>query len=108
MATTDLTGGVKMDPTLPNDGDSVAISYSGKLAQNSNDITLNVGYGKPNKFFDTQKVTMQKKGNEYQAHFKVKFSDRMNMYFEDSQGSKDDNNGSFYQAQAVADYESYG
>lgn len=108
MATADLTGGVKIDPMPPRNGDVVAVSYNGKLASVANSITLNVGYGEPNNFFDTQKINMQKKGKEFQANFTVKASDRMNMYFEDANGSKDDNNGSFYQAMVDSDHLSYG
>ncbi len=107
MATADLTGGVTIDPMPPRNGDPVAVSYSGKLAGNSNKITLNVGYGEPHNFFDTQKITMQKQGSGFQASFTVKASDRLNMYFEDSQGSKDDNNGNYYQALVDSDNMSY-
>ena len=108
MATGDLTGGVKINPMPPRNGDKVEVTYNGKLAQDSNSITLNIGYGNPNNFFDTQKVTMQKQGNEFQGNFTVKFSDRINMYFEDPKGSRDDNNGSYYQASVDSDHLSYG
>lgn len=108
MATGDLTGGVKINPMPPRNGDKVAVTYNGKLAQDSNSITLNVGYGTPNNFFDTQKINMEKQGNEFQGSFTVKFSDRINMYFEDSKGSRDDNNGSYYQASVDSNNMSYG
>lgn len=108
MATADLTGGVKIDPMPPSNGASVAVSYNGKLANSSNNITLNIGYGEPNNFFDLQKITMQKRGNEFQAHFTVQASDRINMYFEDARGNKDDNNGCYYQAPIDSENLSYG
>lgn len=107
MSTADLTGGVKINPMPPRNGDQAVVSYNGKLASKSNNITLNIGYGEPNNFFDTQRVNMQKQGNELQGSFTVKFSDRINMYFEDANGNKDDNNGSFYQTLVDSDNLSY-
>lgn len=108
MSSKELSGGVKIDPMPPRNGDKVEVCYKGKLAQDSNSIILNVGYGEPNNFFDTEQISMQKKGNEFQGNFTVKYSDRINMYFEDSKGSRDDNNGQFYQATVDSDHLSYG
>lgn len=107
MATADLTGGVKIDPMPPSNGASVAVSYNGKLASSSA-LTLNVGYGEPNNFFEQQSISMQKKGNEFQANFTVQASDRINMYFEDASGNKDDNNGNYYQTPIDSENLSYG
>ena len=108
MATADLTGGVKIDPMPPSNGSPVEVSYNGKLAKGANNITLNVGYGEPHNFFKTQRVTMHKIGNEFQASFTVAASDKINMYFEDTQGGKDDNNGSYYQTVVDSENLSYG
>ncbi len=102
-----LKGGVKIEPMPPSNGSLVEVSYMGKLAE-SNSITLNVGYGEPNNFFKTQKISMDKSGNEFLASFTVEASDRMNMFFEDANGSRDDNNGSFYQAVVDSENLSYG
>lgn len=107
MATANLSSGVTINPMPPRNGDPVAVTYKGKLAQNSSDLTLNVSYGEPGKFFGMQEVAMQKDGNEYCAKFTVQASDRINMYFVDDHGTKDDNQGNYYQALVDSDNLSY-
>lgn len=108
MATADLSGGVKIDPMPPSNGGLVEVSYNGKLANNANSITLNVGYGEPNSFFKTQKVAMHKTRNEFQGSFVVQASDKLNLYFEDTKGSIDDNDGNYYQTMVDSENLSYG
>lgn len=107
MATGELSNGVKINPMPPSTGKKVEVCYNGKLAQNSDSLILNVGYGDPNNFFATEKITMQRKGNEFQGNFTVKYSDKINMYFEDPKGRRDDNNGQYYQTMVDTENMSY-